>query len=242
MAKTIAGGNSSEAIITFLQRELGSTDFKNWQIIRQPFYSFVPYPLTGTPTLTFFADAVGSNGTNYETTNMPKAGSFGQQHFLLMSMQASVQYGTENLQAFDGTHATTVASDLVSGFVQAGYFSLEIGARVFAEIPRPFTYLPASGEQPLRRTAGLNALTLAAGTPDTYASSRMGPPSVSLPSRDQGLYVVDPPIFIAAEENFQATVRFDSGNVPILATTPITANNPMRVGFVFDGLLIRPVQ
>jgi hypothetical protein len=60
------------------------------------------------------------------------------------------------------------------------------------------------------------------------------------------VYFTDPNILIEAEQQFNVSLQFPSGAVPVLATNVINiggANaNPYKIGIILDGLLLRPVQ
>jgi hypothetical protein len=63
-----------------------------------------------------------------------------------------------------------------------------------------------------------------------------------LQSRRDAAYLMSPSVLINQDQNFQITIEYQSGLVPVIATTPITANNPLYVGVELDGIEIRPVQ
>jgi hypothetical protein len=57
------------------------------------------------------------------------------------------------------------------------------------------------------------------------------------------VYFVDPNILIEAEQQFNVSLQFPSGIVPVLATNVVNdSTNPLKVGVILDGLLLRPVQ
>jgi hypothetical protein len=48
---------------------------------------------------------------------------------------------------------------------------------------------------------------------------------------------------IEAEQQFNVKLSFPSGVVPVLATNVVNdSTNPLKVGVILDGLLLRPVQ
>jgi hypothetical protein len=57
------------------------------------------------------------------------------------------------------------------------------------------------------------------------------------------VYFVDPNILIEAEQQFSVKLSYPSGSVPVLASAVANdSTNPLKVGVIFDGLLLRPVQ
>jgi hypothetical protein len=71
----------------------------------------------------------------------------------------------------------------------------------------------------------------------------VGLPWVTQTKMRSNVYFVDPNILIEAEQQFNVKVSFPSGNVPILATNVVDdTTNPVKIGVILDGLLLRPVQ
>jgi len=57
------------------------------------------------------------------------------------------------------------------------------------------------------------------------------------------VYFVDPNILIEAEQQFTVKISYPSGLVPILATNVVNdTTKQLKIGVIFDGLLLRPVQ
>lgn len=235
---------SDTELLATLQKEFGSADFAKWQFIRQPFYSLVTYPVAGSSSITLFADAIGVNGTTREMTNLPKPGSFGQQHFLLKSIETIFWIEDPEIASatWAGTNATALYSDLCHGFTQGGYLELSIGSRLFAQIPRPFEYA-ASGRGQARYIAeGWEAFTLAEAAPNTLASYISPQPFADLANRNKTAYFMDPNLLIEADQNFSVQINYPTGLIPALATSIIDTNNPLKVGVILDGIVIRPMQ
>lgn len=226
-----------------LQNRFGSANYKSWQSLRQRWYSFVDYPEAGGSQFNFFGSALGQSGLTLEDTNLPKAGTFGQTHFLLKTISFVWKIGTWDLTAYDGTDASTLASDVLDGFVGEGYASLVINSRPFLNIPKPFLYAPPGDGRELVNSTGIGALTLTEGTPNVLATYRGAPPYATQARSRDNLYRVDPNILIEAEQSFSVTVSFPSGLVPIIGTGVTNdTTNPMRVGCIMDGIMFRPLQ
>ena len=234
--------DNSKSALAFLQEKYGSANYSEWQSVRRQFYSYVQYPLAGQPTLTFFGDAVGSNGVTRQLTNMPKSGTFGQQHFLLKSIQTDFYCADFELNKQFTNDASVLNSDFISGLFQAGVFTLGIGERSFVQIPKPFLYAPGGDGNMEVHPAGLRAITLAEGTPNTFSQLITVVPHSELADRQDNIYLVDPNILIEAEQSFTAQISYDSGALAVLATTVIDSDNPLYVGVLMDGIVFRPVQ
>jgi hypothetical protein len=239
----IATFNSANQAIGYLQKKYGSTNYNQWQYVRYPYYSYVQYLTAGANILNFFGDSIGTNGVSRQFTNMPKASSFGQQHFLLMGIQCDLWLENWELNETVADDADAIYSDIVNGFVQCGALQLTIGGKLFAQAPKPFMTMPPAASRPRVRSAGLAALTLTEGAPNTLTSSRSGIAHAQLNEGPENMYVIDPAILIEAEQGFQMSIRFDSGAVPIIATDVVNNDtNPLYVGIIMDGIVIRPLQ
>lgn len=218
--------NNSDEFLAAMQKRYGSANFSQWQVLRKRFYSLVQYPVAGIAQLSFFGQAIGASGTTRQTTNMPKAGSFGQQHFLLKTISTSIFIPDRKLEVWAGTDATTLATEALNGFMQAGVLEFTVGSRIMAQIKEPFLQAPEAA-------GGFNAK--GCGVIDY--------PVVEPLKKDNNRFLVDPNCYIEAEQNFEVTLKFPSGAIPITATTVVNdTTNPLYIGVAFDGLLVRPLQ
>ena len=135
-----------------------------------------------------------------------------------------------------------LASDYLAGFVQAGVLNFSVGARPFATVPKPFQYAPPPGSPLDLANTYVNQIS-AAPIPAAGAAGVVGLPWVTQTKMRSNVYFVDPNILIEAEQQFNVKVSFPSGNVPILATNVVDdTTNPVKIGVILDGLLLRPVQ
>lgn len=242
MIKTFGGSNASKQVVQFLQQTYGS-EFSDIQAVRKQWYSYVAYTEAGAVTYTFFGNAVGTGGTNVQLTNIPKSGSFGNVFFLLKAIRCKFYIEVWDLQAWGATDATTLYSDLINGFIQAGVFRLRINSRDFILEPKPFLRMPPAHSCADVHTAGLDTLTLNEAAPNTLATTRSNAPYGSLNDSPASLYRVDPNIFFLEEQNFQVTVEYPSGAVGVIGTD-ITHDTtaPLYIGVSLDGVVFRPVQ
>jgi hypothetical protein len=240
-------GFQSESIISAASQKFGVIDYSRWQAIRWQWYSYVTYPSAGTTELNFFGQVAGQAGVTLQDTNLPKAGSFGQTHFQLKSISTDIQIAVNDVDGFTRANQASIdtralASDYIGGFVQAGVLNFSVGARPFATIIKPFQYAPPPGSPMDLANTYVNQIS-AAPNPAAGASAVVGVPWVTQTKMRSNVYFTDPNILIEAEQQFNVKLNFPSGVVPVLATNVVNdSTNPLKVGVILDGLLLRPVQ
>ena len=243
-------GFQSESIISAASQKFGVIDYTRWQAIRWQWYSYITYPSAGSTELNFFGQVAGQAGVTLQDTNLPKAGSFGQTHFQLKSISTDIQIASNDVDGFTRANQATLdtralASDFLGGFVQAGVLRFSVGARPFATIVKPFQYAPPPGSPLDYDNTYVNQIS-AAPVPAAGAAQVVGVPWITQTKMRSNVYFVDPNILIEAEQQFNVSLQFPSGAVPVLATNVINiggANaNPYKIGVILDGLLLRPVQ
>jgi len=240
-------GFQSESIISAASQKFGVIDYSRWQAIRWQWYSYVTYPTAGASELNFFGQVAGQAGVTLQDTNLPKAGSFGQTHFQLKSISTDIQIRNNDVDGFTlaaGVANTldtfALASDFLNGFVQAGVLEFSVGARPFATIPKPFMYAPPPGSPNDYDNSYANQIT---AVPTASTSQVVGLPWVTQTKMRSNVYFVDPNILIEAEQQFNVKLSYPSGLLPVIATGVANdSTNPLKVGVIFDGLLLRPVQ
>ena len=240
-------GFQSESIISAASQKFGVIDYSRWQAIRWQWYSYVTYPSAGTTELNFFGQVAGQAGVTLQDTNLPKAGSFGQTHFQLKSISTDIQIATNDVDGFTRANQASLdtralASDYIGGFVQAGVLNFSVGARPFATIVKPFQYAPSPGSPLDISNTYVNQIS-AAPVPAAGAAQVSGVPWVTQTKMRSNVYFTDPNILIEAEQQFNVKLNFPSGVVPVLASNVVNdSTNPLKVGIILDGLLLRPVQ
>lgn len=236
----------NQPVIFAAEQRFGVIDYSRWQAIRWQWFGYVTYPLAGASELTFFGNAVGQGGTTLADTNLPKAGSFGQTHFLLKSISTSIRLNQDDLGSFTLANVATadqrtLASDIIAGFVQAGVLTMSIGARPFATVPKPFQYLPPVGNAP-----DFDGSSVSAPSAAPLGNVTAQVPYATQTRNRRNAYIMDPNILIEAEQQFEVKLSFPSGLVPIIATglTPAIndTTNPLKVGVILDGVNLRPMQ
>ena len=240
-------GFQSESIISAASQKFGVIDYTRWQAIRWQWYSYITYPSAGSTELNFFGQVAGQAGVTLQDTNLPKAGSFGQTHFQLKSISTDIQIASNDVDGFTRANQASLdtralASDYLGGFVQAGVLRFSVGARPFATIVKPFQYAPPPGSPLDYDNTYVNQIS-AAPVPAAGAAQVVGVPWITQTKMRSNVYFVDPNILIEAEQQFNVSLQFPSGIVPVLATNVVNdSTNPLKVGVILDGLLLRPVQ
>lgn len=232
----------SQAIISAAAGRFGTIDYSRWQAIRWQWYSYVPYPVLGSSVINFFGNVAGQPGFTLADTNLPKAGSFGQTHFLLKTISTAIKLPENDLDLFTAANgatadANTLSSDLLNGFAQAGVLEFNIGARPFATLVKPFLYAPPPGNEPDFANAYV-AQSDAGGNASVA-------PYVTQTRLRSNVYVCDPNILIEAEQQFEVKLSFPSDPVPVIGTDVIDDEDvatTLKIGVILDGVLLRPMQ
>lgn len=234
--------SSSVQVVDAVQGRFGTVDYSQWSVRRGRKWGFVDYPEAGSTSLSFFGQQIGQNGVTVFDTNMQTAGKISQEHFLVKSISAVWRINTWALTSWAGTNISTLVSDVLAGFVQGGFLRLTINTTDFLQLPLPFLHAPDCATGYEVWSAGIEALTLTEGTPNTLATYTSDMPWVTVDSARENLWKFDPMLLIAAEQTFSVSIEYPSGAVPVIGTT-ITddTTNPLQVGIILDGELLRPL-
>jgi len=222
----------SQQTLRALQSQFGTLQLGRFQAIRRQFYSYVQYG-TGSTQFNFFGSAVGNAGQNRQLTNMPLAGSFGTSHFLLKAIRTKY-FVNANLTpaSYTGVDADAgLFADFVNGFAQAGELEFNVNAKNFVQIIKPFLNAPPADG----RIDFLSAGQVDANT-DQY-------PYAELNRRSENIYLVDPELFIAAQQNFSCNIAYPSGAIaPRGGGFSAALSTALFIGISLDGIEFRPVQ
>lgn len=228
----LASLTQSQQVLRSLQANFGTMQLGNYQAVRRQFYSYIPYG-AGATQYNFFGSAVGNVGQTTQLTNLPTAGSFGTSSFLVKQIRCKYYLnGNVNTNNYVGTDATSgLYADLINGFFTAGVLQLNVNAKTFVTINKPFLNAPASDGR---------AYLFGDGTTST-TQGRF--PYADLSRRSENSYMVDPEIFIAAQQNFSLNISYPSGALAALCTNPAFATTTIGfIGVSLDGIEFRPVQ
>lgn len=226
---TLRGLSGSQRIVSDLQARYGSMNPSNLQILRKQFYSFVPYGTTGNSIFQFFGNSFGNANQNRQLTNMPLAGTFGTNSFLLKKIACTYFVaGGYKIASWAGTDASAFSTEILNGLFQAGIFNLNINNKNYVETNKPFLYMPPGQGSIQFFTAGqLDANTNCA-------------PFADLLRCEDSSYQVDPEIFIEAQQTFNATISYPSGAIASSISTLTDAGLVLYIGVLMDGVQFRP--
>jgi len=206
----------------------GSFDPNQVQTRRRSYYSFVAYPTAGQSQFAFFGQTIGT--ANRQLTNIQRSGHL-DNPLIVKALRTRYFITMQNNNAWVGTDASTLFSDIVNGFFQAGVLRVIISSKEWFQLPTPFLYAPAAYGVPEVYTAGTQGNNISRG-PYAY-------PGVA---GKEGAYLVDPQFLIGSDQNFMLTIEYPTGLVPIIASTIVGNNTTLYVGIELDGIEIRPLQ
>lgn len=221
----------SQQIVSSLQQTYGTMQLGNKQAIRRQFYSYIQYPVAGTSQLNFFGSSIGNAGINTQLTNIPVQNSFGTSSFMLKAVRCTYFVPDGKLLSYDGTDALDFSAEFLNGIFHAGVFELKVNARTYFTFPKPFLFAPPAD-----------------GRMQVYSGGQAAAATDQVPYADLtrrtsgGLYIVDPNIFIEAQQNFTATIAYPSGQLAPIITGLLDAGLTLFVGVILDGIEYRPVQ
>jgi hypothetical protein len=167
---------------------------------------------------------------NRQLTNIQRSGHF-DNPIIVKAIRMRYFIGAQNVNAWAGTDASTIYSDIVNGLFTCGCLRVVIGSKEWLQIPTPFFYAPVGYGAPEVHTSGHQGANAIHGAPFAY------------PSRlRRAAFIVDPSFLIGSDQNFQISLEYPSGLVPVIGTTVVTSDTTLYVGVDVDGIEIRPVQ
>lgn len=214
--------------LTQLQQMYGSFDPNNVQTRRRSYYSFVGYPTAGQSQFAFFGQTIGTS--NRQLTNIQRSGHL-DNPFIVKAMRCRYFITSQNNNAWAGTDASTLYSDIVNGFFTCGVLRVVISSKEWFQLPCPFQYAPAAYGIPRVYTAGSQGNNITKG-PYAYPG---------FPGKDSA-YLVDPQFLIGSDQNFLLTIEYPSGLVPVIASSIVGNGTTLYIGLELDGIEIRPLQ
>lgn len=235
----------SKAVLANLQQTFGAVRYSDQQMTRYPFYSYIEYPAAGAGSLGFFGTNMGQSSA--QLTNIEQAGTLGNYSYLLQSISFDAFFlipTTANSQPNAYTVDTAaVYADMVHGFSQAGYWDFVIGNTTWDQCPVPFMFSPpGTGRNRMDLSQGAFAFTQAGLTPFAVTGAQTNLCYADLERRANRRRPLSNPIFIAPQQTFQASISYDFGNIPIIATGIVTGAAKLYVGVRFDGWKFSPVS
>lgn len=228
-ANRIETFTSDSDFVQSLQARYGSIDAGRVQTRRRQYYSFVNYPLAGSVRTQFFAVGVGS--LNRQLTNIQQAGSL-DNPFLVKAIRTKYFIQNTAIGSAGVLDASSLYSDLIGGLFTSGVLIFKIGSKEFLNIPSPFLYAPPAYGSPKLYSSVAGGATGNSGVVQ-YADLQSG--------RD-ATFLMSPSVLINQDQNFQITIEYPFGAIPVIATTVVTVPIPLFIGIELDGIEVRPVQ
>jgi len=235
---------SGGATLNNLQNTVGSADWSRWTNNRFVFYDYVRLPTAGTNQMQFFSQPLGSNDSYVSTAtktleqcNFPEARSFGRVGFRVRQIRTHIRLLPKCRQASGISDQTNTIVSLytplmtvLADLVHQGVLLISIGQKEFWDLPMPFiTCPPGFGNMMFSH----GAHTTNSGSMGMWFQQDPYPGSV---------YNVNPEQLIEAGQTFNAQIRFDHQNSPVLTTLVNGTTPQVEIGLIFEGYILRPVQ
>lgn len=236
-------GTDSYQVLAALQQTYGAVRYTDQQMLRYPYYSRVQYPAAGASQISFFGQNMGQ--ATELITNAEMVGALGNVSFLITGIY--FDFWVQNPATTDQpntytTDATAIASDVLAGFTQAGYFELSIGNLKWDQCPLPFQYRPPSnGRMRTAINAGGFAFTQSGMSPFAVTGAQTSLAYADLNRRLYRRGNLQNPLFLAPQQTFTAQISYPSGLVPIIATTAIASEAVLYIECTLDGWKYTPV-
>ncbi len=240
----LPAGTTSDQVLAAMQATYGVQQYDRQKSSRWPYYSYVNYPAAGSNVFNFFGQNQ-SQATNGELdTNIEEPNNLGNYSFFIQSIGFDYRVllaATSAQPQVYTSDVTAIYSDLVHGFAQAGYFQLKIGTNTWDMCPRPFLYSPPALGSIRAELGGGFAFGQAGGSPFAVTDASTQLAYADLERRAFRRRNLKNPLFLAPQQTFQAQLRYDSGAVPIIATSVITGSASLYIGLRLDGTRFAPI-
>jgi len=200
-------------------------DIDKMEALTQPLYSYQLYPAAGATTLSFFTTAAQGT-TTVEDTNMQLAGQLpAPQRFLIEGIGIDWLPGsTAAAPVILGADGVTGQANDMWAVFRRGVFSLDIGSKNYLRMDPLFALPP-------RSHMGNNFATSSSTTAAAALNVRMNTAFSEGPVLRVNPMLIDPGM------NFQATINFPGGAIPLPSTDALC-----RIGVILYGTLYRPAQ
>jgi hypothetical protein len=205
------------------------------EAIDQPIYSIQSYPAAGQVQFNFFNTAVGASANTFGDTNLPVANQLNAgQRYLVRSISVFFMAGIAPQKYTAGANPQTqlatesYINDVQAALEQAAYLEVDLGVKPYIQTG-PLTYYPAGFGLyiPSAMVQGFQAVAADAMAISGHAINGM-------PTKG-ALHQLSVPLVIPPLYQFTAKIVYP-------AAKALPSGTAGRIGVVFNGLLIRPVQ
>ncbi len=241
---SLPAGTTANDVLAAMQRAYGTQQYDFQKSQRWPYYSYVNYPAAGANAFNFFGQNSATATNGLLDTNIEGQNNLGNYSFFVQSIGLDYRVllpATTGQPQVYTTDATAIYSDLVHGFAQAGYWTLKIGTNTWDQCPRPFLYSPPGMGELDVALGGEFAFTQAGGSPFAVTDASSVLAYASLESRRCRRRILKNPLFLAPQQTFAAKLSYDSGPIPIIATTVIASTATLYIGARLDGTRFAPL-
>lgn len=231
----------SDAALAFLNERYGAVKYNQQSVKRYPYYYRYAYPVAGTVTVPFFGTGRAQSGD--QITNIEQPNNFGNVSYLIEAFSFDYYLALPGFPATYTTDASTVYSDLVHGFTQAGFFSFSVGNLNWLQMPLPFKSMPpADGRVCNNVSMGAFAFDQSGMSPFGVTGGQTVLCAADLERRALRKFKLQNNIFLAPQQTFQAQINYDVGAVPAIGTDVITSGTVLYLecridGWLYEGLM-----
>lgn len=238
-------GTTANDVLAAMQASFGVQQYDYQKSQRWPYYSYTNYPAAGSNTFSFFGQNFSQATNGLLDTNIEGQNNLGNYSFFIQAIAMDYRVLNPATAAQPNIYAASdvnaIYADIVHGFAQAGYWTFKVGTNTWDTCPRPFVYSPPSmGELEVSLGGGFS-FSQAGGSPFAVTDASSIGCYADLERRAKRRRILKNPLFLAPQQTFSAQLRYDSGAIPILATSVITGSASLYVGAILDGTRFAPL-
>jgi hypothetical protein len=244
LSTQLPAGTTSADILAAMQAAWGTQQYADQKSARWPYYSYVNYPAAGSNAFNFFGQNYSQATNGLGDTNIEGQNNLGNYSMFVQSIGLDFRVLLPAVSAAPQvytTDAVNIANDLLSGFAQAGYWTFTVGTNLWDMCPRPFLYSPPGNGAIRMETTNAFAFTQSGDSPFAVTAAATKLQYADLERRAFRRRVLKNPLFLAPQQTFQAKLSYDSGAIPIIATSIITGTATLSVGAILDGTRFAPI-
>jgi hypothetical protein len=250
-ASVLPAGTDSNSILARLQQTYGAIKYDQQSVSRYPYYSYIPYPLAGASSLSWFGQNMAT--VSSLLTNIEQAGTLGNYSFMITSIGFDVMLYiptvANNAPWSYTTELLAPYADIVHGLTQGGYATLEINNTAWDIAPLPFMTSPAAiGKNRMDIAAGMFDMSQSGTTPFAVTGAQTSLCNADIERRAWRRRNLTNPIFLAPQTTFNMSLNYDFGAIPVIAQSVITAGTftvgtpCILVGVRWDGWRYAPLS
>jgi hypothetical protein len=241
--------SQDQAAIGLLVNQIGSANWRQWQVVRYTFWDYAQFTATGalTTAINLFSiplgnqDPVSAAAKTLEDTNMIQAGQFGQNYFVIQQIRTHLYLLPKARQNATVAATTTysydqeVVSAQIRAVMQTGVLNVTIGQKAYFDFQQPFRNNPPG--------FGLSNVIVPYDFVTANAAGRQCNAYVAQSASLADVYNLTPPQLIEPAQIFTMQLNFpDLGYNWHNVLDAAAQNANVKVGVILDGYLARPMQ